>query len=197
MNTYKHAKTGEAIKALLEYHNMAETLKEELEQAKKRYSPEVYEQKQKEAQDKFLPFFSAAKLAIDAAAKDMKERGEKAALHALSIGSAEEDFKMLSLPVNLSPDELRMMLKRNEGNVLFARAVGEYAQKHNYNGADCRDLSALRAHSNAINDALKLSEEFERILSNYLVSDKLSHMAANWQKHALERVDAEGLFVEY
>lgn len=197
MNQYRHAKTGEAIKALLEYHNTAETLKAELEAAKKRYSSEVYAQKQQEAQDKFLPFYSAARLAIDAAVKDMKERSEKAALDALSIGNAEEDFKILAMPVKLSPTELRLMLKRNEGNALFARAVGEYAQKHDYTGADYRDFSAFRAPATTISDSLNRSEEFTRVLSNYLVSDNLSRMTTNWQKTALERVDAEGIFVEY
>lgn len=194
MNTYKTAKIAEAVKALMDYHNAATQRLAELDKAKQRYSPEVYRDKETEATTAFFPFYTAAKEAIDEAVKELNQRAEQARNDYLSIGDASADYQLLSLPVTLTPDDLRTLVKRNEGNALFARAVGLYAKEHGYN--EHKDLAALVDARGPYDMHIANANNVRDILCKCLASDNLAGMRGNFNGELLARIDAEGILSE-
>lgn len=61
---YKTEKIGLAVQALKDYHTGAAQLLAELDEAKTRYSPEVFRQKQAEVQEKFSALMPPPKAAL-------------------------------------------------------------------------------------------------------------------------------------
>lgn len=111
----------------------------------------------------------------------------------MTIGEAEEDCRLLSLPVDLSPDELRLMVKRNEGNVLFGRAVAKYAREHGY---DQKDLTSLAAQRSAFEQYTESANYLQTILGKCISSDSLDQMRGGNQAKFLEEIDAAGILSE-
>lgn len=140
MANYKHIDTSNAMNKIREMFALARELAPQIDRCKQRYSPELANQKIMEFHQQYRAANQEARNAVKAAIGAARQRVENARSEMLRIGNAEEDFKVLALPVTLSRDELRAMVKRNEGNVLFARAVAQYAKEHNY---DDRDFLAL------------------------------------------------------
>lgn len=196
MNTYKHPKTAEAMRAVLEAFDMADALNAELEKDKAIYNAEAYNARAAEAQAKFSGYYSAAKAAVAEAVDDMRKRGEKARCEALDIGGAAEDFKLLGLPVTLTADELRAMAKRNEGNMLFGRAVAEYAQKHGYSGSNYRDLEALAFTRDEYAKHMENAETFARYVGGYLETENLAQIKQSYNGAIVRKYDEDGLFTE-
>lgn len=65
-----------------------------------------------------------------------REAAEKlGAASTLDTEAITPDYQFLSLPVKLTQSELQQLHARNWGNVLFARAVKDYAYKQGYTSA--------------------------------------------------------------
>lgn len=165
MNTYKHESTRKAVEAVYNFFEKLEGYREELKSAKENHgSGSVYHKKALEIQREFENTQLETFAAIENAAKEAKNRAAMERAKLLSVGNAEKDFALLALPVKLTSEELHVMVKRNEGNFLFARAVGEYAEK---NGIEDRTLLSLKAASYVYDDAVAAADTFEKALKNY------------------------------
>ena len=191
MANYKHAETAYAMRKIREMFALAKELAPQIDRCKQRYSPELANQKIMEFHQQYRAANHEARKAVKEAIQAARNRVEKARSEMLHIGNAEEDFKVLSLPVTLSRDELRAMVKRNEGNVLFARAVAQYAEAHKY---DDRDLRAM-ANPLPFNEELQYINDAEAHLLRYCEEDRLDAVLQNdWRALAFAEVEGKGLF---
>lgn len=191
MAYYKNNDTSYAMKKIREMFALAQELAPQIDRCKQRYSPELANEKIMEFQQQYSAAREEARQAVKEAIKAARNRVEKARGEMLHIGNAEEDFKVLALPVTLSRDELRAMVKRNEGNVLFARAVAQYAEKHDYNDNDLRALAAPMS----FNDELQAIDDMGAHLMRYCEEDRLNVAIANdWRARAFAMAEEKGLF---
>lgn len=116
---------------------------------------------------------------------------DQAASSALSIGDAEEAFKLLSLPVSLSVSELRTLLARHPGNMLFGRAVAQYAKDHGY---EDRNLLAMAGGYVSAEAGKNQINGMYDIVQRYGADVPLSVAGQNPQIRAFKRMEAEGCF---
>lgn len=190
MADYKNTENAYAMSKIRDMFALVPELAAEKERLFKRYSPDVANEKYSELQSRYRDANHEARNAVKEAIRAAHSRVEKSRSEMLHIGNAEEDFKLLSLPVTLSPSDLRAMVKRNEGNDLFARAVSQYAKDHNYNDSDFRlgTMPPFEEHHRQIDEA-------DKHLMRYCEEDRLD-VAINhdWRGLAFNRVDKEGLF---
>lgn len=192
MPDYKYAETSYAMRKIREMFALANELAPQIERCKQRYSAELANEKIMEFRQQYRTANEEARKAVKNAAQAARARVERARSDMLHIGNAEEDFKLLALPVTLSRDELRAMVKRNEGNYLFARAVSQYAHEHKYEEPDFRAL----ANPLSFNDDLHTADEAFSHLMRYCEEDRLDVVIANdWHARAFNKVDALGLYV--
>lgn len=191
MANYKHAETAYAMRKIREMFALAKELAPQIDRCKQRYSPELANQKIMEFHQQYRAANHEARKAVKEAIQAARNRVEKARSEMLHIGNAEEDFKLLALPVTLSRDELRAMVKRNEGNALFARAVSQYAHEHKYEEPDFRAL----ANPLSFNDDLYTADEAFSHLMRYCEEDRLDAVLQNdWRALAFAEVEEKGLF---
>ncbi len=194
--SFKHESTRQAVEALCDLYAEAQRLHDELNAARQRYRPDVFKEIEETKQKDFNRTLSQAMEVVKTAKAAAYERADSMKGDHLTMGDAEEDFKLLSLPVTLSPDELRALAKRHEGNVLFSHAVGEYAEAKGYN--DARDLLTLQS----VRSEYKELQEKADVLSSWL--DKYSpkftniHSVANEAGNGtiLQRFEKDGLFAD-
>ena len=191
MPDYKYAETSYAMRKIREMFALAKELAPQIERCKQRYSAELANEKIMEFRQQYRNANEEARKAVKDAALAARARVERARSDMLHIGNAEEDFKLLALPVTLSRDELRAMVKRNEGNALFARAVSQYAKDHQYDDADFRHMST----------PLPFNAQHQNIdaagqqLMRYCEEDRLDvAIANNWRVRAFNKADEMGLF---
>lgn len=191
MANYKNADTFYAMKKIRDMFALARELAPQIDRCKQRYSPELANEKIMEFQQQYRAANEEARQAVKEAIQAARNRVENARSEMLHIGNAEEDFKVLALPVTLSRDELRAMVKRNEGNVLFARAVAQYAEKHKYDDPDFRTL----ANPLPFNEELQYINDAEALLMRYCEEDRLDAVITNdWRASAFATVDKMGAF---
>lgn len=191
MANYKNVDTFYAMKKIREMFALARELGQQIDRCKQRYSPELANQKIMEFHQQYRAANQEARKAVKEAIQAARNRVEKARSDMLHIGNAEEDFKVLSLPVTLSRDELRAMVKRNEGNVLFARAVAQYAEAHKYDDPEFRAL----ANPLPFNEDLQYIGDAEAHLMRYCEEDRLDAVLQNdWRALAFSEVEEKGLF---
>ena len=163
MPDYKYAETSYAMRKIREMFSLAKELATQIERCKQRYSAEL-------ANEKIMEFRQQYRNANEEARRAVKD-----AAHAA-----------------LSRDELRAMVKRNEGNALFARAVSQYAHEHKYEEPDFRAL----ANPLPFNDDLHTVDEAFTHLMRYCEEDRLDVVIANdWHARAFNKVDEIGLYV--
>lgn len=190
MPNYKYPTTATAMDKIRDTIAMVPVMASEIERIKSRYAPAIAEEKISGLCNQYRDACRSAHASVKEAISAAHERVEEKRSAMLHLGNAEEDFKLLALPVTLSRNELRVMLKRNEGNEMFARAVGQYAQEHNYDEPDFRALGTDEfemQHQN-IDDA-------GRQLLHYCEDDRLGAAIANdWRGLAFNTVEALGLF---
>lgn len=191
MANYINADTFYAMKKIREMFALVDELAPQIERCKQRYSQEPANQRIMELHEQYRAANHEARNAVSEAIKAAHNRVENSRADALHVGNAEEDFKLLSLPLTLSRDELRAMVKRNEGNALFARAVSQYAKDHQYDDADFRHMST----------PLPFNAQHQNIdaagqqLMRYCEEDRLDvAIANNWRVRAFNKADEMGLF---
>lgn len=192
MPDYKYAETSYAMRKIREMFSLANELAPQIERCKQRYSADVANEMIMELQAQYREANQAARDAVNAAVKAAHDRVESARSEMLHMGNAEEDFKLLALPVTLSRDELRAMVKRNEGNVLFSRAVSQYAKDHGYDDRDFRVLANPLPFEERHLDI----DSAGTTLMRYCEEDRLDVALSNdWRERAFSKVDALGLYV--
>lgn len=189
--SYVHSSTAEAMAAVRKALRAAVELTEKAEKAKKRYSDQIYTAMEKELNEQYSNLCADARHALEKARQASLARVDQAVANALSIGDAEEDFKLLSLPVTLSENELRALLARHPDNMLFGRAVAQYAADHGYNDPDLRVRGQI--HVNTGNAKNQINGAYDIVL-RYVSDDRLSMQRQNPGVRAFERMEAEGLF---
>lgn len=191
MANYKNADTFYAMKKIREMFALARELAPQIDRCKQRYTPELANEKIMEFRQQYRAANEEARQAVKEAIQAAHSRVEKARSEMLHIGNAEEDFKLLALPVTLSRNELRAMVKRNEGNVLFARAVSQYAKDHQYDDPDFRRMNnplPFEDHHRNIDDA-------GQQLMRYVEEDRLDVVLNNdWRGRAFAKADEMGLY---
>lgn len=191
MANYKHVETAYAMRKIREMFALAKELAPQVDRCKQRYSPELANEKIMEFHQQYRAANQEARKAVTEAVQAARARVERARSEMLHIGNAEEDFKVLALPVTLSRDELRAMVKRNEGNVLFARAVAQYAENHKYDDPDFRTLANPLPFNDQLHD---IDSAFVQLM-NYCEEDRLDAVVTNdWRASAFATVDEMGLF---
>lgn len=137
---YKYQATRNAMQTVHEFQQMRTTLREEYAAAAKQYNEKELARRCEGYANEYNESLQKVLAALKALEADIATRKTSRINKALALGTAEEDFKLLSLPVTLSADDLRVLLSRNAENVLFCRAVAEYAKNKEYN--DAKDLLA-------------------------------------------------------
>ena len=191
MANYKNVDTFYAMKKIRDMFALARELAPQIDRCKQRYSRELANEKIMEFHQQYRDANHEARKAVKEAIQAARNRVEKSRSDMLHIGNAEEDFKVLALPVTLSRDELRAMVKRNEGNVLFARAVAQYAEEHKYDDPDFRAL----ANPLPFNEELQYINDAEAMLMRYCEEDRLDAVITNdWRASAFATVDEMGAF---
>lgn len=194
MATYKHKKTGEAVRAVIAYYEKAAELLTHLDEAKKKYSKETYARIEAAAQEEFLPYYSAAKMAIDEAVAAMDERATQRLDEMMSDENVQSAYNLLNSPVTLKEYELRRLMERNQSNTMLIRAIGEYAEKKGYSGfSGLKDIGDSAYHS-----MMEAGKKFRHQMTDKVPSDKLLSMRNHtWQANAVKEYDARELFAEW
>ena len=149
------------MKKIRDMFALAQELAPQIDRCKQRYSRELANEKIMEFHQQYRDANHEARNAVKEAIQAAHSRVEKARSEMLHMGNSEEDFKLLALPVTLSRDELRAMVKRNEGNVLFARAVAQYAEEHKYDDPDFRALANPLPFNEELQRAVKAEEPLQ------------------------------------
>lgn len=132
MRTYEKDHVRKGITAITAHFAIADELYRRAKEYRIAYKKEVAEGKIAKLRKEYAESYSAACQAMDEMWKASFELIDKIEASHLTATGAEEDFKVLTLPVTLTQKELQIMAERNKGNSLFLRAVKEYAEKHNY-----------------------------------------------------------------
>lgn len=135
---YKYQSTEKAIEAVQELQNVRCEIQDAMKGDARLYKESEQMKRRNGYASKYADAWIRADTAIGDLEKAIEERNAEAVNKALTDKGAEEDFRLLALPVTLTPNDLRVMLKRSGSNMLFCRAVAEYADKHGY--ASERDL---------------------------------------------------------
>ena len=132
MRNYSKEYVRNGIAALVAHFEKADELLKRAREYKATHKKEVAEAKIANLRKEYAESYSAACQAMGAMWKSSIELVDKIEASHLTATGAEEDFKILALPVTLTQKELQIMAERNKGNTLFLRAVKEYAEKHGY-----------------------------------------------------------------
>ena len=144
---YKYQSTEKAIEAVQELQNVRQEIQEAILYDAQRYKEPEQMKRRNNYASKYADTWISANTAISNLEKDIESRKAEALNKALTDKGAEDDFRLLALPVTLSPNDLRVMLERSGSNMLFCRAVAEYADRHGY--ASERDLYRHSAGNDA------------------------------------------------
>lgn len=132
MRTYSKEYVRNGIATLTAHFEKADDLLKRAREYKATCKREVAEAKIANLRKEYAESYSAACQAMGAMWKSSFELIDKIEASHLTATGAEEDFKILALPVTLTQKELQIMAARNKGNTLFLRAVKEYAENHGY-----------------------------------------------------------------
>lgn len=191
MANYKHDATAKAAAAIRSMFALSHELEKEQARIKARYAPDIAYEKLQALNAQYKQSAEAAQQAVQAAVSAAHDRLEQEQAAMLTLGNAEEDYKLLALPVNLTPDELRVMAKRNENNPLFKRAVAKYAEDHHYDAAD------LRSYASGVSpkEQHRLIDEMGSQLTTYCEETRLNSVITHdWREAAFAACENRGLF---
>ncbi len=191
MANYRYSTTSDAMTKIRKMYALLHELGTEKDRISKRYSPDVAKPMLDKINAQYREANQAARDAVNAAIKAAHARVDNARSEMLHMGNAEEDFKLLSLPITFSRDELREMVKRNEGNVLFGRAVAEYAKDHKYEDPDICALANPLPFDKQHHDIDAAGQQ----LMKYCEEDRLDVARSDvWRERAFSKVDEMGLY---
>lgn len=182
MKTYTHSSTAGAVTAILNLFSVGRETLEALEAARRDLSAERYQEREAELMQRFRNARSAAYDKVMDASRALKQYAQASKSRDITIGQAEEDFKLLGLPVPLTAEDLALMVERNLDNAMFFRAAQDYAAKH---GLD-KDPRFGQAASKGLEAAQKRDYDAHAdTLSTYLQSYFPAESIV-WDKSALE-----------
>lgn len=190
----KYTETRNAVEALQNCYAEAIRVVDDLRKAKERLSAAAFEKYADTAAHEFAHVMRDTREKLSAAKKAAHARADALKCSYATVGDAEEDYKLLQLPVTLSADELRTLAQRHNGDVLFLRAVSEYAQRKGY--TDAKDLTALQYEKTEYDKAKERASTLEQLLDRVAPSfDDVNRVAAQAVKgHCLAGYVANGLF---
>lgn len=171
---YKYQATKNAMQAVHDFQQTRTSLRARVAEAAKKYNEKALVSYCEGCAEEYNESLQKVLAALKALEADISTRRTSKINKALAIGAAEEDFKLLSLPVTLSADDLRVLLARNAENPLFRRAVAEYAKGKGY--TDAKDLLAV---SENIHAGSRAGEELCAWLRNVteVPNDRLANSA--------------------
>lgn len=141
--SYTHSTTGAAVRAIFNLFNLGAELNEKLKTARRDLSAERYKERYDAYHLEFQTARSNAFQTVLEACDAIPGYVNASKSRDLNIGDAENDLKLLALPVALSGEDLALMLERNLDNMIFVRTVTEYAQKHGLD-TDARFIEASK-----------------------------------------------------
>lgn len=192
MRTYKKSYVNNGIAALYAHFEKANDLYNKAMKARKNLRREAADKECDRLNAEYRESYLAAHEALRAMwAGSFANVDEIESAH-ITVGKAEEDFKLLSLPVTLTTKELRILAEKHKDNVLFLRAVKEYAEKHNYSEKDFAALeyASLPNFAAVRNTISNLQNQIEKY---YFHAETLS----SYQPHnadVFSRVEETGCF---
>lgn len=184
----KHVSVKEAVTAIREMFAYRRELLKDLDYVKKNYNQQAIAERTAQMNGKYLEKVAFARDQIKAAMQTQRRIIDEERAAMLTVGNAEEDFKLLALPVTLTRDELRIMVQRNQGNALFARAVAKYAQDHGYEDKDFRIMNIPET----FHEQYRNISDAETLLLRYCAEENFQH--DNHGEKALEMCIEKGLF---
>ena len=141
MAEYKHFHTQKAMEGLHSFFAQVEALLVEQEYVSGRYKGTALDEKKDDIRRRYNAAAETVRGLVVKAIEDAHAREYKRLGDQVTADAASPDFAVLQLPVTISAGELRLLLERNKGNMLFIRAGGEYAAAHGYD-AECVGLPA-------------------------------------------------------
>lgn len=97
---------------------------------------------------------------------------------AIDSSKISPDYELLSLPVKLSKDELEMLAVKNSDDILFQRALSEYAQKNE-----------IKEYTPRVFDIQRKEEAIENMKSIFnaaTLGEDASQLASNAEKNSLK-----------
>lgn len=137
---YKYPSTRNAMQAVHDFQRVRASLREAIAEDAKKYNEKEQARRREGYANAFNESLQKVSEALKAMEADISTRRAARINNALSIGTAAADFQLLSLPVTLSVEDLRVLLARNAETPLFCRAVAEYAKGKGY--TEAKDLLA-------------------------------------------------------
>lgn len=174
-------------------YDLADYLQDQEARQKSKLSESGLMELRSQLQEKYAAAREAVKAAEVEILAELQAAAEREAINMLSVGNAENDFKLLSLPVKLSENELLTLAKKNKDNALFVRAVVEYAGRHGYDSREMHGLrgAADKAGKNKYVEAVNAANEMLRKASP---SDAYYSNRVDFEKQRFEAFDSKGLF---
>ena len=135
MAKYKNHHTQKAVEGLRSFYALVESLRTEQEYVSGRYKGVALDEKNDDIRRRYNAAAEAVRGLVVKAIEDAHAREYKRLGDQVTADAASPDFAVLQLPVTVTADELRLLLERNKGNMLFTRAAGEFAVAHGYDAA--------------------------------------------------------------
>ena len=199
MKTYTHSITRESVQAIASLYEKATAINAQLNDARKAMSAQYYQAKEAELFAAFRAAALDARVKVRDNMEALKSIARDGKMKSLLAENAEEEYKLLSLPVTLTEEELAMLLDRHQGNSLFTRAVKEYVQK--------RDIRTTGIYEKAEASAMAYQKEHDsmaniNILANYLdnyaptESTLLNERDLYHQKSVFAEIENSGLLAK-
>lgn len=115
---------------MMNYINTVEQLVDKYDSNQKEYAGERLKTENLLVEAELMAATERTRQKIDAYMESVAARAEDMFVDALHVGEAEEDYKLLALPTELTAEELAALIKRNSKNHLFLRSAAKYAQDH-------------------------------------------------------------------
>lgn len=192
MRAYSKPYVNNGIAALYAHFERANDLHNKAMEAQKNLRREAADKECARLNAEYRESYFAAQEAMQALwAGSFANVDEIEASH-ITTGKAEEDFKLLSLPVTLTMQELRRLAEKHKDNALFIRAVKEYAVKHDYSADDFKALEHAVMPDFA--GARKVISDFQQQIEKYyLPADSLIHYDP-YNAEVFSRVEETGCF---
>ena len=119
MKLYTHAVTQKMISDLYAAYDAVRGYNKQYSEYKRIYQPEKLKEKESELLGSFRMLAGNLHDKVAEARKELKKAAAESMAKYVSLGNAEEDFKILALNVALTADDLAIMVERNAGNHLF------------------------------------------------------------------------------
>lgn len=197
--SYTHSTTGAAVRAIFNLFNLGAELNEKLKTARRDLSAERYKERYDAYHLEFQTARSNAFQTVLEACDAIPGYVNASKSRDLNIGDAENDLKLLALPVTLSGEDLALMLERNQDNMIFFRAVTDYARAHGLEN-DPRFIEASKKANAAalLRDYEKKGQMLHNYLRSYFPDESIlmDESKLQSQRAAFQSIEESGLLAK-